>query len=66
MIWAKLDFPVPGGPHKIREILTFCSIIRRRGFPLPSKSCWPTTSFSVCGRILSARGVLKDIISTTI
>lgn len=51
IIRARLDFPVPGGPHRINEIGTFCSIICRRGFPSPSNSFCPTISFKLLGLI---------------
>src|ERR1700722_12317336 len=59
MILASVVLPVPGGPQKIIEVGSSCSIARRNGFPGPSRCCWPTNSSSVCGRMRSASGAWR-------
>src|SRR6185437_16850695 len=53
---ASVVFPVPGGPHRIKECSSPDSIARRNGLPGPRTCCWPTYSSSERGRIRSASG----------
>jgi hypothetical protein len=36
-ILAKVVFPTPGGPHKIKENINPCSTALRNGLPIPTK-----------------------------
>jgi hypothetical protein len=60
MTWAKVVFPVPGGPKRISEDTRSASIARRRSFPFPRMCCWPTYSSSVVGRIRVANGASAE------
>ena len=57
IISAKVVFPVPGGPHKMRELsVSFSSILRM--VPLfPVRCSCPKTSSSVLGLSFSAKGI---------
>ena len=48
--------PVPDGPKKMMFGRFPLSAILRSSFPSPRMCCWPTTSSSVLGRSLSAKG----------
>src|SRR6202011_224492 len=56
MILARVVLPVPGGPQKIIDVGSSCSICTRNGFPGPTRCSCPTNSSSVRGRIRSASG----------
>ena len=57
IIRARVVFPVPGGPHKIKLIGSWCSTIFLRIPVGPTNLAWPTTSSNVRGRMRSARGI---------
>src|SRR5439155_23986430 len=56
MMWARVVFPVPGGPDKITDGKRSASIARRSNFPGPRICSWPTNSSSDRGRIRVASG----------
>ena len=57
IISAKVVFPVPGGPQKIRELsVSFSSIFRMVPF-LPVRCSCPKTSSRVFGLNFSAKGI---------
>ncbi len=56
IIFASVVLPVPGGPQKIIDVGSSCSIASRSGLPGPSRCCCPTNSSSVRGRMRSASG----------
>ena len=53
---ARVVFPEPGGPHRIRERSASVSMARRRGVPGPRASSCPRISSRVRGRMRSASG----------
>src|SRR5665213_623280 len=55
---ASVVLPVPGGPHKNTELppASGLSTMRRSGVPGPRRSCCPTTSSRVRGRMRTASG----------
>ena len=58
IISAKVVFPVPGGPQKIREFrVSFSNIFLMVPF-FPVKCSCPRTSSKVFGRSFSAKGML--------
>jgi len=60
MILASVVLPTPGGPHKIMDPESSCSICTRNGFPGPTRCSCPLNSSSVCGLIRSARGAVRS------
>lgn len=58
---ARVVFPTPGGPHKIKENKCFSSMAILKGIPSPTRCCWPTKSSSESGRILEARGSILTV-----
>ena len=58
MISAKVVFPVPGGPQKMRELSVSFSIILLMVPDFPVRCSCPRTSSRDLGRRISARGVL--------
>src|SRR5512145_2101716 len=56
MIRARVVFPEPGGPQKMRDGKGRAASTDERNFPSPRISSCPTNSASVVGRILSASG----------
>ncbi len=56
---ASVVFPVPGGPQRMREGTWSVSIASRSSVLGPRMWRCPTTSSSVRGRILSARGTTR-------
>src|SRR5579885_1756487 len=56
MIFARVVFPVPGGPQKINDPESSRSICTRSGLPGPIRCSWPAYSSSVRGRMRSASG----------
>src|SRR3989344_6372194 len=56
MIFASVGFPVPGGPAKITEESTSCSIAFRKGVPSPTISSCPKKSERFVGRRRNASG----------
>src|SRR5258708_5804418 len=62
--FASVVFPQPGGPQRIMEETTPFSIMRRIGFPLPTRCSCPINSSIVFGRSFSAKGVcMKPIVA---
>ncbi len=57
---AIVVLPVPGGPHRITELVPEPSISRRNGEPGATRSAWPTSSDSSRGRIRTASGALAS------
>src|ERR1022692_488462 len=60
---ARLVLPTPGGPHRITELNSSCSICRRRGLPGPSTWSCPANSSNVTGRMRSASGRFLSTLS---
>src|SRR3712207_3199550 len=59
---ASVVLPVPGGPHRTSDpILPRSTALK--GPPSPVRCGWPTTSSSVRGRSLSARGARRERLS---
>src|SRR3989344_2899678 len=56
IIFASVVFPVPGGPAKMTDVRTSCSIALRNGVPSPAISSCPEKSSSVIGRRRNAKG----------
>ena len=56
MIFAIVVFPVPGGPHRIKESILPPSIIRRRTAPSPTRCSCPTKPSKSLGLKRSAKG----------
>ena len=59
IISAKVVFPVPGGPQRIKELSVSFSIILRIVPVFPVKCSCPKTSSKFCGRIFSASGMVE-------
>src|SRR5512145_1669831 len=56
MIRARVVFPEPGGPQKMRDGKGRAASTDERNFPSPRISSCPTNPARVVGRILSASG----------
>ena len=53
---ARVVFPTPGGPQRMKELRLPLSIICRKMQPSPTRWRWPTYWSSVAGRIRSGSG----------
>ena len=56
MMWARVVFPTPGGPQRMKDEIFPPSIIRRSTAPGPTRCSCPMYSSKFLGLSLSARG----------